>query len=338
MSIAGGIHLAVERGASAGCDAIQLFTKSSNQWKARPLEETEVGLFRERQIEHGISPAVAHDCYLINMASPDPGLYQRSAAAFAEELTRCDRLGLPYLIAHPGAHMGAGEESGFERIAAAIDAAFRTHPGAHVRVLLETTAGMGTSVGHRFEDLRAILDRLERPERVGVCFDTCHVFAAGYDISTEKGYHAVMGELDRIVGLELVRAFHLNDSKKGLGSRLDRHEHIGRGGLGITAFWCLVNDPRFDGTPMMLETPKGEDLREDRENLAILRAQIGSARPVAPKTSRATAGSPGPPAIRTRRQAGRTALRSPASSTRSAAGQRKRSSSGAGSDRGKDHR
>jgi deoxyribonuclease-4 len=280
MSIQGGVHRAIERGSEAGCDAIQLFTKSSNQWRARSLGEEEVGLFHRKRGEHGISEAVAHDCYLINLASPDPALHARSAAAFAEEIERCDRIGLSALIAHPGAHMGAGPEAGFDRIASAIDAAFDRTPDSKTLVLLETTAGMGTSVGHRFEHLRAIIDRVKRSDRMGVCVDTCHVFAAGYDISTEKGYHAVMEDLDRVVGLERVRAFHLNDSKKGLGCRLDRHEHIGAGALGVTAFWCLLNDRRFEGLPMVLETPKGEDLSEDRANLALLRAQIGRRRPV----------------------------------------------------------
>ena len=280
MSIEGGVHRAVERGAAAGCKVLQLFTKSSNQWKARPLTDEEVGLFRARQISFGISPAFAHDAYLINLASPDPVLYARSAEAFEEEIDRCDRLGLPCLIAHPGAHMGEGESAAFDRIAGAINAAYRKRSASRTQVLLETTAGMGTTVGHRFDHLREILDRLEEPDRAGVCEDTCHDFAAGYDISTESGYHRVMEDLDREVGQRRVRAFHLNDSKNGLGCRVDRHEHIGEGAIGITAFWCILNDPRLDGVPMILETPKEEDLAEDRANLALLRAQIGTPRPV----------------------------------------------------------
>jgi len=280
MSIAGGVHLAVERAGSAGCDALQVFTKSSNQWKAKPLSAADAALFREKQIEHGVSPAFAHNSYLINLASPDAALRTRSIAAFTEEIDRCDALGLPYLIAHPGAHMGAGEEAGIDRIAGALNEIFASRLPSRVRVLLETTAGMGSSVGHRFEHLREIIRRLDEPGRAGVCLDTCHVFAAGYDISTEKGYHAVMAECERVLGLQWIRAFHLNDSKKGLGCRLDRHEHIGKGGLGITAFWCLLNDPRFDGAPMVLETPKGDDVAEDKANLKALRAQIGRARPI----------------------------------------------------------
>ena len=284
MSIEGGVHRAVERGAAAGCEAVQIFTKSSNQWRARPLGDEEVGLFRERQIEHGVSPVVAHDSYLINLASPDPALHRRSCAAFEEEIDRCDLLGLPCLVIHPGAHMGAGEEAAFDRIASAMNAAFAARPASRTRVLLENTAGMGTVVGHRFEHLRAILDRLDDPLRAGVCFDTCHAFAAGYDIGREEGYRRVFEEFDRIVGLQQVRVFHLNDSKKGLGCRLDRHEQIGCGALGAEPFWCLLNDPRWEGLPMLLETPKGEDLAEDRINLALLRSQIGAPRPVTERT------------------------------------------------------
>jgi deoxyribonuclease-4 len=294
MSIAGGLHLAVDRAGAAECEALQIFTKSSNQWKAKPLSEIEAGLFREKQIEHGVSPAFAHGSYLINLASPDPALKKRSEEAFVEEIDRCDLLGLPYLITHPGAHMGEGEEAGIDSIAGALNRAFRDRPASRVRVLLETTAGMGSSVGHRFEHLRSIIYKLDQPARAGVCLDTCHVFAAGYDISAEKSYHAVMAEFNRVLGLEWIRAFHLNDSKKGLGCRLDRHEHIGRGALGVEAFWCLLNDPRFDGAPMVLETPKGEDLAEDRVNLALLRSQAGSARPVKPRGAKALVAAPRP--------------------------------------------
>lgn len=289
MSIEGGVDRALDRGAEARCDAIQLFTGSNQQWRSRPLRREEVASFREGQIAHGISPAVAHASYLINMATPDTALRGRSRRALDGEIERCDRLGLPYLIIHPGAHMGDGERKGMERIAKVVNAALKKRPESRTRILLENTAGMGTSVGCTFEHLRGILDRLEEPERAGVCLDTCHLFAAGYDISTERGYHGVMEAFDRTVGLARVRAFHLNDSKKGLGCRLDRHEHIGRGELGVTAFWCLLNDERFDGIPMLLETPKGADMAEDKINLALLRAQIGSRAPVKGPTVEAPA-------------------------------------------------
>ena len=276
MSIEGGLHRAIMRGADVGCDAIQVFTKSSNQWRAKPLSDDDVSRFRGAQIEKGISPVVAHDSYLINLASPDETLYQRSMGAFGDELDRCDLLGIPYLVTHPGSHVGSGEEAGIAKIAAALNGLFAARPDQKVKVLLETTAGQGNSVGHRFEHLRAIIDRLKRPDRVGVCIDTCHIFAAGYDLRTERGYQDVMGEFDRIVGLGLVRAFHLNDCKKDLGCRVDRHEHIGKGFLGVDAFRWLMNDARFDGIPMLLETPKGDDCAEDVENLAVLRGLVAA--------------------------------------------------------------
>ncbi len=295
MSIGGGVHRAVERGAEASCDAIQLFTSSSQQWRTKPIEDAEAALFKDLQLARGIAPAVAHASYLINMASPDRRLRRRSSAALLEEIDRCDRLGLPYLIIHPGAHMGTGEEAAFDAIAGLLDQVLRRRPDSRTTILLENTAGMGTSVGHRFEHLREILDRLEARERVALCIDTCHLFAAGYDISTERGYRQVLQELDRTLGLDHVKTLHLNDSKKGLGCRLDRHEHIGAGSLGVTAFWCLLNDGRFDGVPMLLETPKGPDLAEDRTNLALLRAQLGSRRPVTGPTVRGTVRRARPP-------------------------------------------
>ena len=276
MSIAGGLDRAIMRGADVGCDAIQVFTKSSNQWRAKPLSDEDVSRFRSAQIEKGISPVVAHDSYLINLASPDDLLYQRSIAAFGEELDRCELLGIPYLVTHPGSHVGSGEEAGIARIALALNQIFSLRPVQRVKVLLETTAGQGNSVGHRFEHLRAIIDRVHESDRVAVCIDTCHIFAAGYDLRTERGYHDVISEFDRIVGVGLVRAFHINDCKKDLGCRVDRHEHIGKGFLGVDAFRWLMNDSRFDGIPMLLETPKGDDCAEDLENLAVLRGLVAA--------------------------------------------------------------
>ena len=274
MSIAGGVDLAVARGAEVGCQTIQIFTKSSNQWRAKPLEAEEVLRFKEALVQQKIAPAVAHDCYLINLASPDDALYEKSMASFGEELDRCEMLGVPYLVTHPGSHVGSGEDAGIARIAGALNRLLRDRPGQRVKVLLETTAGQGSSVGHKFEHLRAILDRLDAPDRAGVCIDTCHVFAAGYDLRTEKSYHEVMDSFDRIVGIDAVRAFHLNDCKKDLGCRVDRHEQIGAGFLGADAFRWLLNDPRFGDVPMILETPKGPDCAEDRVNLALLRSLV----------------------------------------------------------------
>ncbi|HET6373393.1 MAG TPA: deoxyribonuclease IV [Candidatus Polarisedimenticolia bacterium] len=288
MSISGGVDTSLPRGAAVGCDTIQIFTKSNNQWRARPLDDDEIQRFRQGQIETGISPVVAHDSYLINLASPDDALYAKSVDAFGTELDRCEALGIPYLVTHPGSHMGSSEEAGIERIAAALNRLLGERPRQRVMVLLETTAGQGRSVGHRFEHLRDIRDRLETAERVGVCIDTCHVFAAGYDLRTERSYNTVMAEFERLVGLAQVKAFHLNDCKKDLGCRVDRHEHIGKGFLGVDAFRWLMNDSRFDGLPMLLETPKGEDCAEDRENLEVLRGLIGdrTTRPARRKAAR----------------------------------------------------
>jgi deoxyribonuclease-4 len=274
MSIAGGVDRALVRGAEVGCDAIQMFNKSSNQWRAKPLTSEEIGRFRSLQIETGISPVISHGSYLVNLASPDASMYRKSIHAFGEEIDRCEALGIPYLVTHPGSHMGAGEEEGLARVTAALDELLEARPSGHVSILLETTAGQGDNVGHRFEHLQTILGASRHPGRLGVCVDTCHIFAAGYDLRTPAGYDSVMGELDRTVGLSRVAAFHLNDCKKDLGCRVDRHEHIGKGKLGIEAFRCLMNDARFEGVPMLLETPKGEDCAEDRVNLALLRSLI----------------------------------------------------------------
>jgi deoxyribonuclease-4 len=274
MSIAGGLHKAFGQGQRAGCDVIQLFSKNQQQWRARTLVEEEVARFKEEQARSGIPAALVHDSYLINLASPDDALWEKSAVAFGEELARCAALGVPYLVTHPGAHTGSGEEAGLERVALALSRLFDAGAGEDVTVLLETTAGQGSCLGHRFEHLARIIERCSRPERLGVCVDTCHIFAAGYDMRTSAAYAATMAELERAVGLERVRAFHLNDSLKGLGSRVDRHTHIGEGCIGLEGFRALVNDPRFAGLPMVLETPKGDDVEGDIKNLATLRELI----------------------------------------------------------------
>lgn len=279
MSVEGGLHRSLERGTESGCDAIQIFTRSGRQWHAPPVRDEEAARFRSALAAGAPSPAVAHASYLINMGSPDPALAARSLEALVDEIDRCEVLGLPFLIIHPGAHMGEGIDAGIARIARSLDAALERRPRAKVRVLLENTAGMGTSVGHTFGQLAAIRDLSRHIGRTGICIDTCHLFAAGYDISTERGYHEVFEELLGSVGDGSVLAFHLNDSIGELGCRLDRHEHIGRGRLGLTAFWCLMNDARFEGIPMILETPKGPGMEEDRINLALLRGQIGAPRP-----------------------------------------------------------
>jgi deoxyribonuclease-4 len=276
MSIAGGLHLAFARGEETGCAAIQVFTKNASQWRGKEIAPAEADAFRRAWQASSIGPVIAHDSYLINLAAPDEGMWRKSIAAFVDEMERCAALGIPELVMHPGAHLGAGEEAGLQRLSAAFREIFAATP-AGVSVLLENTAGQGTCLGHRFEHLAAVIEQV--PEgRFGVCFDTCHAWAAGYDLATAAGYAAVMAEFDRVVGLECLRAFHLNDCKKGLGCRVDRHEHIGQGSIGEGGFAALMQDCRFASIPKILETPKGEDGELDRMNLALLRRLAGEGR------------------------------------------------------------
>ena len=274
MSIAGGVDKAVLRGQEIGCQAIQVFTKNNLRWMAPPLKDETIERWHRNLEESGIAPVVAHDSYLINLASPDDALWQKSLDAFVLEMMRCDVLSIPYLVMHPGAHTGSGEKAGLHRIAQALDRAFDHVPDARVTVLLEITAGQGTSLGYRFEHLAQIMQLTAGGHRLGICFDTCHALAAGYEIRTPEGYEETFRQFDRIIGLERLKVFHANDSKRDLGSRVDRHEHIGQGYIGLDGFRQLLNDARFRQRPMLLETPKGPDRQKDVENLATLRSLI----------------------------------------------------------------
>ncbi|NUN68235.1 MAG: deoxyribonuclease IV [Bacteroidetes bacterium] len=274
MSIAGGIHTAVDRAVSIQCTALQVFTKNTNQWVGKPNSEQEIALYKEKIAAAGIAPVVSHDSYLINLCAVDPENLRKSRAAFIDELERCEALGIPLLNFHPGSHLGRGEEEGIKGICESLNIAHEATKGFAVKSVLEATAGQGTNIGHRFEHLRAIIDGVEHPERMAVCIDTCHIFAAGYDIATEKGYEETFILFDEIIGLDRLAAFHVNDSKKGLGSRVDRHEHIGKGAIGLTGFRLLMNDERFAHIPKILETPKSDDLHEDVENMAVLKGLI----------------------------------------------------------------
>ena len=276
MSIAGGVWNALRAGENVGCEAVQVFTKSSRQWASAPLKEEDVREFRDAWEAGPIHTVIAHDSYLLNLGAPDPELRKKSVAAFVDEMERCEALAIPWLVAHPGAHTGQGEEAGLRTIARSLDAVHRRCQGYRVRVALEITAGQGTNLGHRFEHIRRIMDGVKASERLRVCFDTEHALAAGYDIRTREGYERTFEEFDEKVGLGLIAAFHLNDSKKELNCRVDRHEIIGKGHIGLEAFRLLVNDRRFFGLPMCLETPKGKDLKEDRETLELLRSFRGS--------------------------------------------------------------
>lgn len=272
MSIAGGLHRAFARGERAGCDVIQIFSKNQQQWRARPLDAHTIALFHAEQERSGIRAELAHASYLINLASPDDALWQKSTAALGDELSRCAALGIPALVLHPGAHLGSGEEAGICRVADALACLLGDGAGQGVTVLLETTAGQGTCLGHRFAHLAQIIERCPHRERLGVCVDTCHIFAAGYDIRTRAAYERTVDELDHALGLERVRALHVNDSLRELGSRVDRHTHIGEGHIGLEGFRLLVNDPRLAGLPVLLETPKDDDLADDIRNLQLLRS------------------------------------------------------------------
>lgn len=277
MSIVGGFDRAVRAAHAIGFAAVQLFTKNTNQWKVPELTDEKVMAFRSALQETGIVDPIAHNSYLINLASPDESLWIRSIDAMTVELERCEALGIADLVAHPGAHMGAGEDAGLARVAAGLDEVHRRTRGFSSRIALEATAGQGTCLGHRFEHLGRILERAGAPERIDICVDTCHIFAAGYSLATREQYDGTIDELERFVGTSRVRVWHLNDSRRECGSRVDRHAGIGRGCLGLEPFRLLVNDPRFQSIPMILETPKGtEDGQElDTINLGVLRELEG---------------------------------------------------------------
>jgi deoxyribonuclease-4 len=256
LSIAGGLPRAVDRAVASKCEALQIFTKSAGQWRARTLADDEVVLFRRRVAETGIRPVVAHNSYLINIAAAAPALRRQSLEALREEIDRADRLGLDALVMHPGSYTTGTEAQGLQLIADGLRTLLAERPDSGVMILLEQTAGQGTNLGHRFEHLAAILERLEGSPRVGVCLDTCHLLTAGYDLCSDDGYRQTFRDFDRLVGLDRIKVFHLNDSKKPCGSRIDRHEHIGKGCLGLEPFRRVLNDPRFATLAMILETPK----------------------------------------------------------------------------------
>jgi len=297
LSVAGGMYRSVDTARARGCQALQIFTANPQSWHVAPpgrdanewiaearkstrgtLSDDDVTAFRRSLRGSGVRKTVAHDSYLINLASPDEALFRRSVQAFVGEVRRSEQLGLHYLVMHPGAHLDSSEEAGLARVAAALDEIHGRCPGFRVKVLLETTAGQGTCLGHRFEHLARILALVKDPERMGVCLDTCHVFAAGYSLAPEAEYRATLREFDRLIGLSRLCVFHINDSLKPFGSRLDRHAAIGCGELGIEPFRLLVNDPRFRARPMILETPKEDDEGNDMDaiNLATLRNLVGS--------------------------------------------------------------
>jgi len=268
-SVAGGLHLAFERIKKVGGESLQIFTRNQRQWTPAALKKEEIELFRAAHEKNGSMPVASHASYLVNLATGKDELLQKSVHNLALELTRCGQLGVPYVVLHPGSHGGDGVEIGLERFTRGLDRAIE-QSDATVQVLVETTAGQGTGLGSTFTELAYILENSKYPDLLGVCIDTCHIFAAGYELATAEGYEATMSALENSVGFDKIRFFHLNDSKKELGCRVDRHEHIGKGAIGLDGFRNVLNDPRFAGLPMTLETPKSDSLAEDVENLRIL--------------------------------------------------------------------
>lgn len=274
MSIAGGVHTAVERAVSVGCTTMQMFVKNNNQWLGKALTAEDIATYKKLLRESSIGPVVVHDTYLINLCATDKIILQKSRQALKDELDRCEALNVEYLNFHPGSHMGAGEKEGIQRIAESLNIIHDLTRGYRVKSVIETTAGQGTAIGYRFEQLREIIDLVEASDRMAVCVDTCHIFAAGYDLVTEAGYEQTFTEFDSIIGLGRLVAFHVNDAKRERGSRIDRHEHIGKGTIGKAGFRHIMNDERFAAVPKILETPKGPEMKEDIKNMKVLRSLI----------------------------------------------------------------
>lgn len=274
MSIAGGVSKAFERAQSIDCTCMQIFTRNQNQWQSKPLDVQEIARYQALAQSTGIAPVVAHASYLINIGSPDPALWAKSADALRVELERAEQLDILGVVFHPGSHMNTSEAEGLDRIARGIDHAHAATAGIRTLTLLENTAGQGAHLGYRFEHLAAILAAVDDPSRIGVCFDTCHALTAGYEFRDQDSYARLWDEFDQVVGLERLKVFHFNDTKKDLGSRVDRHTHIGEGFLGLEPFRLILNDARFAALPKILETPKEDDMADDVINLNRLRSLL----------------------------------------------------------------
>lgn len=272
MSTGGGVWKALQRGAEIQCDVVQLFVKNNMQWFGKPYAPQDLTLYANELASHKLHTVFGHTGYLINLGAAPCDNRDKSLKSLIQEIQLATQLGLPFLVMHPGAHLGAGEESCLKQIVAGLNEAFRATKDSPVRIALENTAGQGSCLGHRIAHLADVFDKVDQAKRLGVCLDTAHFFAAGYDIRTRKGWDAAIKEVDDLIGLKQVLAFHLNDSKTDLNSRVDRHEHIGKGKIGREGFKHIVNDPRFRNHPGCLETPKSKDLHEDVENLAMLRS------------------------------------------------------------------
>jgi len=273
-STAGGVSKSVDVAEKLGFTAMQIFTKNNNRWFQKPLDEKEIEAFKSKLKSSKIKFVVSHDSYLINLCAKNKSILKKSRTAFLDELERCELLGIPYLNFHPGAHLGAGEKEGIKSIAESLNIIHNKTKGYKVSSMPESTAGQGTTIGYRFEHLKEIIDWVEEKERMSVCIDTAHVFAAGYDIKDTKDFKKVIKEFNEIIGLDKLKCFHMNDSKRELGSRIDRHEHIGKGFIGLEGFSNIMNDKRLKKIPKILETPKGKDMKEDTKNLKTLLSLI----------------------------------------------------------------
>jgi deoxyribonuclease-4 len=274
LSIAGGVDKSFDRAKELNCTAFQIFTKSNRQWQAKDLTTEEVARYHQMGQETGIAPVVCHASYLLNLGTPDEALWQKSLNALRTELERCELLKIPYLVLHPGSHMGSGVEAGLARLTQGLDLVHEQLPGYQVKIALEITAGQGAALGVTFEEIARAIAACRQPERLVVCFDTCHALAAGYEFRTPESYQAVMAEFDEVIGLARLQVFHLNDSQKELGSHVDRHTHIGEGCIGLEPFGYFLNDPRFKEVPFLIETPVEEDPEDNRRNLEKLRSLI----------------------------------------------------------------
>jgi deoxyribonuclease-4 len=273
VSTSGGVNKAPANGVQLGCEAIQIFTKNQMQWRAKPFTPAEIDSYREEFAKTDLHVAVSHDSYLINLGSPEESKLAQSLSSFEDEVERCEQLGVPYLVFHPGSHVGAGEKIGLATIAASLNQVLKKKKGYKTQLLLETTAGQGSNLGYRFEQLAEIIGMVAENDRLGICVDSCHIFAAGYDIRNRTVYETTFQQFDSIIGISKIKAFHLNDSKKEFASKVDRHEHIGEGAIGLEAFRLIVNDDRFQGLPMLLETPGGD--AEYENNLRLLKGLRG---------------------------------------------------------------
>lgn len=275
MSTAGGLHKALDLGQEAGCSTIQLFVKNNKSWQAPALTDDQIETFRSRQETTGINPLVCHAGYLINLAAPEEDKLKQSRESMLDEMGRCAALEIDYIVVHPGSHKKTGEDEGMSRVAQSLDWLFERHEAELPRILLETTAGQGSNLGYTFEQLAVMIDRSENSEEIGVCLDTCHVFAAGYELRSEEGYEETIEAFESALGIEKLNVFHFNDSQHELDSRRDRHDHIGNGRIGMSGFRNIVRDERVNSLPIILETPKEDGVAADVENMMILKGLAG---------------------------------------------------------------